>query len=102
MTPAGVEAATARLKLRWWLDGASIAVGRIVRSASPYCDDCSAKVGPRSWIRSTELTNMPIQAVQALGTSVDTLAGVYRVAGPQPVRPVAARRATGSWSVRAG
>jgi RNA-directed DNA polymerase len=43
-----------------------------------------------------------VQAVQAPGTCVDALAGMHRAAGPQPVRPVAARRATGGWRVGAG
>jgi len=35
-------------------------------------------------------------------TRVDALAGAHRAAGPQLVCPVAARRATGGWSVGAG
>src|SRR5262249_59354700 len=43
-----------------------------------------------------------IQAVQTPGTSIDALAGKHRATGPQSVRPVAARRATGGWRVGAG
>src|SRR5262249_52536664 len=43
-----------------------------------------------------------IQAVQTPGTSIDALAGKHRATGPQSVRPVAARRATGGWRGGAG
>src|SRR5262249_49609045 len=52
--------------------------------------------GPRA-LGATE-----IQAVKTPGTSIDALAGKHRATGPQSVRPVAARRATGGWRVGAG
>jgi hypothetical protein len=43
-----------------------------------------------------------VQAVPASGTRIHALAGVHRAAGPESIRPVAARRATGGWGVGAG
>ena len=43
-----------------------------------------------------------VQAVPTPRTRVDALAGAHRATGPQAVRPVATRRATGGWRVGAG
>ena len=57
---------------------------------------------PPSQRGSRSMGATEVQAVQAPRTRINALAGVHSAAGPQPVCPVATRRATGGWRVGAG